>query len=164
KDAGGPQAPDINGLLVAAEERELGADRHLLLARLACDVLGQLGIRDGAIAPLGRYLFAEGDQNRAALAGIALALLGGAEAERLVVSGIGRYGNGGPYWIQVSRVLARAPKEPELLADTPAGHVARGFVRRARSDLAGAIADYDRAIELDPRCAEAVVNRAAARS
>lgn len=40
----------------------------------------------------------------------------------------------------------------------------RGLARDRKGDLAGAIADYDRAIELDPKCGTAYLNRGIARA
>ena len=70
--------------------------------------------------------------------------------------------------VLVSRTLRPAPDAPSSPpggATRPVGLTAAELTRRARArheggDLDGAIADYTRAIELDPRCAEAFVNRA----
>ena len=59
--------------------------------------------------------------------------------------------------------MARSSTVPVLLTSTPSLYLhisARGNAREAKGDLDGAIAEYTRAIELDPRYADAYLNRA----
>ncbi len=130
-------------------------------ARLIVDALGRIGIRAGAIEPLGRYLFAEGDEVRAAPAGVALCRLGGARAESLVVRARRTHLSlNGPYWARVSRHIEKTDVETALESEDAESYHRRARVRTAKGDLEGALADYDRAIELDPGLVRSWSNRA----
>ncbi len=146
--------PTGRALLATRQEREIGQGR-LLLARLCCDALGRIGIRDDAVPALGRYLFAEESGVRASRAGIALCLLGGEEAARLVSRGRGRFNRSIAFTEQVERWAPRLGVVPTLEDETARGYRRRAYDRRALGDLDGALADLARAIELAPEDAKA---------
>ncbi len=156
----------VSDALADAQREELGHEL-LLLARLCCDALGRLGIREGAVGPLGRHLYSELDPLRAVQAGVALARLGGDEAERIIVDvvrtrvrmtavfsrRVSRYLGGG--------ALSGGPGEPtERDAD---GWLQHAVNRDAIGDHDGASAAIERAIELDPERAAAWATRASIR-
>jgi tetratricopeptide (TPR) repeat protein len=130
-----------------------------------CDTLGLLGIREGAVEALGRYLEAErkGVQERAIPTGEALCFLGGHEADRLLLKAKERFGADGIFWRYIKRVYNLTGVEPKLGAETPNGYTLRGIVRGDKGDLDGAIADFSRALELDPKFAKALYNRGTVR-
>ncbi len=168
---------ELEDLLASLQERAVGVEQ-LALARLASQALGRLGIVEGALPPLARYLHAERDAERAAAPAVALCRLG-AEGRELVraVASI-RFGYEGPFWRRVARHFddapvaagAPAPGAPPIARTGAPGDrrvkelVASGLVRWSRGDHAGAIAAYDEAIALDPNDAEAFVNRGSARA
>ncbi len=175
----GIRAPDMTGVhpLDVAQLRRLGPS-GALLARLCCEVLGRLGIEEGATPALARYIAAERDEVRAAYAGSALCRLGSERARELAAAGKRRFGINGSYWSIVSRHFsgsgaARAPAPSDIEEASraveldPGDALAwnnRGCVRRTRRDFKGAIADFDRAIQLDPRAATYLTNRGRARA
>jgi tetratricopeptide (TPR) repeat protein len=150
-----------------AKRRKPGAlaDADRDVSTLACRVLALLGDK-GAVKPLGDYLAVEKDEVLAIEPGVALCQLrevGGAEAERLVREAGVRFGYNGPFWGKVSRLLGRTGAESKLGEETVVGYNERGTVRRDKGDLDGAIADYTKAIELEPRFAKSWCNRATSR-
>ncbi len=150
-----PHATSFRELLATAQE--LGAGRAgLALARLVCDALARIGIREGAVEPIGRYLMVEADPGRARTAAIALCELGGPRALHHVVQARRRFGANGPFWrtVQRSFVHLDAPV-PALENETALALFERGVVRRDRGDLAGALDDLERAAALDPEDAAA---------
>jgi len=60
-------------------------------------------------------------------------------------------------------VPAPPPPTPAAVQMSAADYSARGFARQAKGDLDGALADYDQALELDPRNLEACYRRGLAR-
>jgi tetratricopeptide (TPR) repeat protein len=130
-----------------------------------CETLGLLGIREGAVAALGRYLEAEqvGRQDYAIPAGEALCFLGGEEADDLLLKAKERFGADAIFWRYVKRIFSRTGVEPKLEAETPNGYTMRGILRGEKGDLDGAIEDYTRALELNPKFAKALYMRGIAR-
>ncbi|MBI4617672.1 MAG: tetratricopeptide repeat protein [Planctomycetes bacterium] len=159
------------------ELREKGLDGRTLLA-LTCETLGLLGDPRGAVEALGFYLWTELDESRAVPAGIALVRLGGegslAETTLLelvgLAAGIERpppWSIDGEWWGRVKRELARRGRRAGAAAPPDSrgatDHLRRGRILAAQGDLDGAIAEYGRAIELDPRLVKAYLGRGAAR-
>lgn len=60
-------------------------------------------------------------------------------------------------WLLFVAILVTVPRDAKTYNN-------RGLARDRKGDLAGAIADYDRAIELDPKCGTAYLNRGIARA
>ena len=155
--------------------RQLGDTKGLtqgqeLYLRFLCETLAELGIPDDAVTSLGRYLETEislprskRDQLRAVPAGKALCLLGGEEAERLLSDARERLGDKGPFWRQVQPTYSLTGVDPGIRAMTPDGFLGRGVLLLEKGDIAGAIADYDRAIALNPNFVRAWCARAHAR-
>ncbi|MBI3722398.1 hypothetical protein HY251_00355 [bacterium] len=143
------------------QEKTTGPAR-LELSSLCCEALGRIGTRKGAIVPLARFLASVEDERRAVPAGVALCILGGEEAMKLLSSSRERFGTSGPFWEQVSGVLERRASA-RLASETPRACLDRALLRRERGDLAGAIADATRALEIDPQCGDAFRDRAIAR-
>ena len=135
-----------------------------VLAKLVCNALGRIGIKDGAVDALGRYILAETDQLRAAAAAQALCRLGGEEAERLVIQARERFGTGGSFWGQVRPLLDRTGVETKLGAGTSRDYFERGHTRYDKGDLDGAIEDFTRSIELEPGVANVWLCRGVARN
>ncbi len=161
------RAPRFRAILGSAQEVAAGTSR-LRTARLCCEALGRLGVTDArAVAALGRYLAAERDELRAAPAGIALCLIGGPDAARLVTEARGRFGVRGAFWGAVRRFSSRLIDDfaDEASGDGPSdadalGH--RGLLRLDAGDDEGAIDDLSRAIDLAPGDAHHRINRAVA--
>lgn len=134
-------------------------------ARLACEALGLVGIRERAVPALVRYLLAECDESRAAHAGSALVRLGGEDALRAVHLMHKRYGNlAGDFWREVGRSMALAPDterapSTEAVSVRAASPVESGLTKEAKGDFDGAVAEYARAIALDPKSAEPLLRR-----
>ncbi len=149
-------------VLSAEQERVVGV-RRMRLASLCCDALGRIGIGELAVESLERYLGSEEHELRAVRAGAALCLIGDDAAERIVRQSIGRFGTSGSYWPQVSRLLHRTGEETSLLEETWWGHAERGLARYQKGQLAGALEDFDRAIELRPDDPHLLGNRGMAR-
>jgi len=101
------QGPDLLDLIGNAQAREVG-EGPLLAAKLCCEALGRLGIREGATPALGEYLKYEAEQLRAVPAGRALCRLGGSEALALVEAALERYGADGIFAAEVRPALQRA--------------------------------------------------------
>ncbi len=153
--------------LVASEQERVVGHEDLETAQLCAEALGWLGIREGAVGPLGRYLFAEADERRAGTAGVALRLLGGGEADgyALRAADQDRFGRAGPYWTTILPFLDRSTLGVTVAAEGGDARalLARGFLRSQQGELEAAIADLDRAIELEPGLAEAWAARGEAR-
>ncbi len=140
---------DVQARVVEAPE--------LALARLCCDALGRIGIAEVAVPALGRYLFAEWDQLRAVPAAVALARLGDDEATRLVLAVRSRFGSTGPLWQRIAPRLARL--DIALPEATTTDLLHRANAHLARGDHAAALAEVERALELDPDDAIAWTSR-----
>ncbi|MBI3723448.1 tetratricopeptide repeat protein [bacterium] len=131
-----------------------------VLAKLACEALGRLGIRARAVDALGRFLDAETDQLRAARAGQALCRLGGEEAARHVLKAQDRLGYHEAYSHQVQpflQLLGHAVAGGDL--KTAAEYQERALMHDRRGATDAAIADLTRALELDPRAPAIWANR-----
>ncbi|MCO5165169.1 MAG: tetratricopeptide repeat protein [Planctomycetes bacterium] len=129
-------------------------------ARLCCEALGRLGDPARALPALDAYLDAEGDERRAAAAGLALCRLGGEEAARLLRRAHRRFGWSGPFADQVGRLspLLRDAARALAVGDVE-GLVERANQRVLQGDLEGALADYGVALELAPGHAVALGSR-----
>jgi tetratricopeptide (TPR) repeat protein len=180
--------PVARAIVALAQEEHLGRGK-LRLARLACEALGAIGLRDGAIAPLGRYLFAQEDQVRDAVAAVALRRLADAEGERFVRARGAQLGIEARFSARLSQLWG-APVAGDAAAPTAAGHRgdaaaptleeleratelapgsadawgALGRARYAKQDGSGAIAAFTRAIACDPTLAKPWAHRGEARS
>ena len=152
-----------------AEDSKLSASQERFLHFL-CEMLSSLEIRDDAVASLGQYLRAElalqpnaRDQLRAVRAAEALCLLGGEEADRLLLEAKRGFGLLSPFWEKVQPLYGRTGVEPALLTETAIGFTRRGLARIDKGNFEGALADFSRAIEMDPSHAPAWHNRGVAR-
>ncbi len=135
-------------------ERALGRPR-LLLARLCCDALGRIAIRDAvAIGALGAYGFVEPDPIRAVPAGLALCRLGGPEALALLIEARSRFGRESAFWVQVRRRLGQLDLD-SIPADDAEGWLGRGSLRLDARQLDAALTDLGLAIEAEPELAAA---------
>jgi Tfp pilus assembly protein PilF len=131
------------------------------LARLACEALGRIGIPEGAVPALLRYLYCESTDLRGAAAGVALAGLGGADVERAVARA--RFRFSGDFARAVGPILARRGFEARIDASTPRGLADHAWMLFEKGDYAGAIADCERALAAEPRFAYALRCRGGAR-
>ncbi len=154
-------------LLSAKQRDRLGAG-GIELVRLICDALGWIGVREGAIAPLERYLFAEQEDLRAKDAGIALARIGGPGTLALVARARDqRFGMPSSFWHEVSPYFAgRSLDDPAAARETTSQTelALRALERDTLGDPEAAIAILDSAIALDPRSAAAYANRGIVRA
>jgi serine/threonine protein kinase/Tfp pilus assembly protein PilF len=150
--------PSFHTIVGAAQERRVGRGR-LLAARLASEALGRIGIADGAIDALSRYLQAEEDELRATAPAVALCLLGRPSAEAVIVGGRRRFTSVGLYWKEISRFFGRLRPDDAAEPTTASAYIQRARLRLSKSDLDGALADATRAIELDPRSQQAFIER-----
>jgi tetratricopeptide (TPR) repeat protein/predicted Ser/Thr protein kinase len=156
RDAQAPE-PDVRVMIAALQEKRLHPGRRRL-ARLACEALGRLGRREGAVEALSRYLGAVEDEVAAAYAGEALARLGGPEAERVLTTAYERFDHSGIFWQRVQPVLGSAAKPSRT-----GGYRRQGYELAQRGDLDGAIAALTSAIRHDARDPYAWYDRGAAR-
>lgn len=143
-------------IVAAAEERRLGPNA-VLLARLCCESLDRIGIAEGALEPLGRYLQAEYDHRRAIPAGVALCHLGTARALRYALARQRRFGTEGAFLREIFRL-----KSPELEAKLPEnapGLFDRALLRYGAGDKEGAVQAISRAIDLAPEDSRALTMR-----
>jgi tetratricopeptide (TPR) repeat protein len=148
--------PSFHTIVGAAQERRVGRGR-LLAARLASEALGRIGIADGAIDALSRYLQAEEDELRATAPAVALCLLGRPSAEAVIVGGRRRFSSSGLYWKEISRFLSRLRPAEAAEPTTAPAYVQRARLRISKHDLDGALADATRAMELDPKHQQAYI-------
>ncbi|MBI3726555.1 protein kinase [bacterium] len=126
----------------------------LRLEKLSCEALSRMKVSEGAVAPLAKLLFLEEDDERAFDAAATLLRLGGAQAERSVLQRRKQLGPARPFWKKVASLLPKGQGETaESLCES-------GQAKAAARDHAGAIADFSRALELQPSCAEAFARRA----
>ncbi|MBI3726521.1 tetratricopeptide repeat protein [bacterium] len=152
-------SPSQETLLADHQERMVSPGK-LRIARLACDALGRMRAREGVLGSLGSYLLVERDGARAAYAGEALIEIGGKEAVSLLVLGRRRFSEYGSFWLRTRRVLRRTSIDMSWPAKTAAELRDRGLARDESGDARGAYEDLTRAIELDPRLADAFRDRA----
>ncbi len=105
-----------------AQHRRVGG-RELFLAKLCCDALGRLGIRETAVDALGRFAMVASDEAVAVPAGIALCLLGGETAQRHVIFILqNRFEPNGTFSSQIRRFV------PRLDGGAPTGSPEAGAV------------------------------------
>jgi tetratricopeptide (TPR) repeat protein/predicted Ser/Thr protein kinase len=149
---------------ILADRQGASAGANALeVARLACEALGRIGIADGSVEPLGRYLREEQDEVRAAAAAGALCRLGGRRAAALVHAALGRFAVAGPFRERVLPHFRRLEALADVEASTPDELLERGAQRFVGGDVDGAIADFSRAIELAPADGNGWSNRGTAR-
>ena len=138
-------------LLAARQRAALGA--RLDAARVACEALGRLGSPGGLAtseAALGRYLEAEAEEEAAIRAARALVRLGSQSGARLAQRSRRRFGLTSRFSQELQPALVRLGVPLELEAEGGRGVYERGEARLAQGDLAGARADFERALELEP--------------
>ncbi len=125
------------------------------LAALCSDALARLGPRAAdATGALERHVFAESDAIRASRAGIALASIGTAEARGILANVGATQRHSSEFVERVGRWLERHGDELALPdGDDADALLARAPYLVARGDVAGALADLDRALELAPESA-----------
>ncbi|MBI3724230.1 tetratricopeptide repeat protein, partial [bacterium] len=156
---------NVHAVIAAAQAEKLGPGR-LEAATVAAEALGRIGIADKAAGALGRYVLAEEDEYRAIVPGLALCRLKGPEAERYLRAARDRFTVTGPFVAKLIRLLPRDGPQAEGPADeasTVEALLNRGMSRMQRADYEGAIADFTKALELDPKSATAWSDRGAAR-
>ena len=170
--------PSATTLMARQQDAALneGGIRRDARLKLACAVLGRLDDAAGSIGPLVRLAWADVGGRHALAAGSALALLASRsrDAERALLAMVGltpdqerwRYDLNGPFWAQVGRELARVRRRTGLDddGDRSAPRTAMEWNRRAVARMSvgddeGALADFDRALGLDPGSALAYTNR-----
>jgi tetratricopeptide (TPR) repeat protein/tRNA A-37 threonylcarbamoyl transferase component Bud32 len=151
--------PTAQVLLSSRQAAEVGGG-DLDVARLACEALGRIG-DPGAVPSITAYLAAEADQLRAIPAAAALLRLGGTSAQRTVMAARARFGRASAFNYRIDELLSWLDDAaaPSIEAETAAAYFQRGDWHEARKDADAATADFTRAIELDPRHAEAYSRR-----
>ncbi|MBI3723220.1 protein kinase, partial [bacterium] len=154
KEQDGARFQDVRRLVAQEQERRLGPE-GLALAKLACEALGRIGIRETAVEALGRYLTAESDELRAAGAGEALLRLSGPRAVTYVLRARRRFGGSGIFSWRTRLLLQE--KNIELGGSpTTAGELLdRASIWHAMGKLEAARAHVTRALEQDPKNASA---------
>ncbi|MBI3723112.1 tetratricopeptide repeat protein [bacterium] len=140
-------------IVAARQGGELQAD-GAVLAVIACEALGWIRLSKGpageeAVEALGRYVFADEDGSRAAPAAIALCQLGTDRAVALVEAARMRFGADSDFWRQVHRFYARTPGHEDGEPSSAIEYCERGERRYQKRDLAGAIADFTKALDRD---------------
>jgi tetratricopeptide (TPR) repeat protein len=150
RDPPGPGIRTAMDLIGRRQEEEVGK-HQLQTARLACRVLGRLGIgQTEAAHALGRYLVVEGSGLRAIDAGLALCHIGTPEAQGVLLNAMTRFFST-HYRQQVEQAMERLPGDPPLEDESATSYVQRGIARWARGDVEGARRDFTEAILLDPK-------------
>ncbi|MBI3723858.1 tetratricopeptide repeat protein [bacterium] len=154
--------------IAASHQRNALGDTGVLLARTLCQCLGLIAVpkgpaEDQAVEALRGYIFTEEDVDRAAVAGIALCQIGTPRALATAEAGEAWFGITSHFWQKVQPAYARAA--PSVTQAGPGPKTALEYHERAlqrynRNELAGAIADYDKAIEIEPRNSRWWRNRA----
>ncbi|RMG14478.1 MAG: serine/threonine-protein kinase, partial [Planctomycetota bacterium] len=137
------------------------------LARVACEALGRLGLREGAVDALARYLRVEHDPTRALRAAMALRRLGGERAEACVQTALRRFGLSSGFAAGLARSGLQGPSDakPEVVvveASVPKT-LDRADALRAAGELERAEELYAQALSVDPRSARAWTGRARCR-
>ncbi len=149
-------------MVLGTIQRDRVGETRLALARLCCQALGRIGIREGAVPALGRYFAADSDDARAVEAALALNRLGGPEAEKILGDADRRFG----YSSTLRRRIAAAQGAAEREGPPPPGdprtadewhRLARAL--SARGDHDGAIAAATRGIEVAVTGTAAPLNR-----
>ncbi len=160
------QPMSVKEHMASAQSTRVGEAR-LRLARICCEALGWIGIREGAIDPLGRFILAIADERRAAPAGVALCLLatGRPEDDAATARYLERAREGwhsqsyGEFWRRLGPLLSRVGLEEAIDlsgaegtdAKAEAGaHFDRGINLCTRGDLRGGVEQFVKAVALDP--------------
>jgi tetratricopeptide (TPR) repeat protein len=159
KNSAPDHRPTYREILARAQRDRLGEER-LFRGSVAAEALGRIGIVEGALGPLARYVFAEEDEDRAVPAAQALARLRSADALRLCFRAIDRFGKQSRFTAKLS--LDQASIASLLDAHTALEHYERGVAYLDTGKTDEAIADFTRAIALDPKGASAHDGRASA--
>ncbi len=134
--------------LIGSLQERSASSGELDLARVTCRALGRIGIAEGAVEALARYLAVERDERRAAVAGEALCLLGGSDAGRVVIATQRRLGYNSTFSNRILGAIRMTGLETVLPLETVEGRFTRARLRHDTGELAGALEDMDRAIEL----------------
>jgi tetratricopeptide (TPR) repeat protein/predicted Ser/Thr protein kinase len=125
-------------------------------------VLGRLDL-DACVAPLAGMMEVLWDDMLLRDCGEALCNTRRAAALPALLAARERIGMLAPAWQHVARSLRRVPADAVREPRTAEDFRVRGLTRAEAGDLEGAIADYTRAVELDPSDASSWNNRASAR-
>ncbi len=149
---GGDTELGLADVLAAAQERRLGR-AGIVTARLCAEALGRLAIREVALDALARYIVAEHDEERAAVAGVSLGLLGGERGLELIEAGRSRFGRSGSFARRTAYFIERVIEESGDDVSAPDRLVHRGRLRLRQGELEAAEVDLLRALEAAPRSA-----------
>ncbi len=151
--------------LLAAAQRSAVSRPRLTTAQLACEVLGLLRQREGAVAALRRHVWAQEDETLAAFAARALCSIEGLDADdlRFLGAAVHRFGTESHFEALLRRELRRIDGSIAVPDDDAGALRLRASIRRARGDHEGGRADLDRAIDLEPDVADHRAARALAR-
>jgi tetratricopeptide (TPR) repeat protein/tRNA A-37 threonylcarbamoyl transferase component Bud32 len=132
-------------------------------ATFICRVLGRLGLPE-SVEPLGQWIKVVSDYELVVETGLALCNTRRPEAQPYLIAVRDRLDMNSSTWNQIEKYFGRIPEPIREAEPTTAGaYFNRGNARYAKGNLAGAIEDYDKAIELDPKKASVYNNRGRAR-
>ncbi len=142
---------NLFAILREAQSRTLSPEA-LLIARLACEAIGRIGLSRGAVASLGRYLRVEMAEERAVPAGVALCRLGDAAARVELERARLRFGVNSIFWRRIVPYLDRIDGAalPEPPADDPERMLRTALLHADRGDVEEALALLDAALALRP--------------
>ncbi len=150
---GEPTTAPRSSLIVEAAQRERVGEPRWALARVIARALGRVGLREEAVAALGRHFRAHQAFVQAEEAAIALWRLGGEEAERLLMIGSSKNGSlGRRYYSRLDTCLRRKDRTfgRPLLGESARDHLLVGLACFDAGDYAGEVESLDRAVELAP--------------
>ena len=137
--------------------------QELVVARAACEALGWIQRPDPAVlAALDRYLAVEADPLRATAAGLALCRIGGDEAQRSVLAARTRFGVNSTFSAATQRALGQLKGEVALSSESAEGYAQRAHDLVAKGQPRQALADFDRALELNPNATSTLHGRGCA--
>jgi tetratricopeptide (TPR) repeat protein len=129
---------------------------------LICRVLSNMEMPDLTVEPLTDFLDAVDDDRLAIEAALALCLAGSWKAEAPINRARKRFEQRVLFWNTVGRLFARVPDPPvESKPRLAAEFIDRAWIRNAKGKGKEAYEDMTRAIELEPRNAQAYFLRAA---
>ncbi len=154
---GFPFRRDTRDLVAAAQEQELL--HRFRVARLCCDALGRIGIRERALPALLDYFRAVVSERHAVPPARALALLGGPEALIAILDQqhVHGFGLDSTFWRALTGYLDPAtPEGNERFGNDQLEH---GLARSLLGDLEGAEAELTEASERSPEDFEPVWRR-----
>ncbi len=139
--------------IASVEQRDRLGPGSITLARLCAEALRRIGIRRGALHALARYVAIEADPVRLAPAAVAVCLLAPDDVHPVVVQALNRHGFTGSLAAAVGRHagdLARPVDAGAAGNARAAEHRERGLVLQAKGELAAALVEFERALELEP--------------